>query len=407
MSMQDMTIDQRLENLLELLECTGGIYRWTYDAEGTLLETNCSDHVLDKVFSVTGCLQKLTEHAVISAEPVLLSIPYGLSWSAAVEKDGDTPLRLHVLGPVTSAELSYGEISKAIRSQRIPHNWRPKLIQILQRIPVVATIDFLRYTLMLQYCVTLQRVTNADVVFYECYTDQATQTEKDATSRQGRMRTYMTEQALMRMITEGDINYKSVLQNAASASRGVQTGRMGSLEQVRVSQIVFISLCTRAAIQGGISPEIAYSRGDAYIQDILDCKTVADAARIGHTMYDDFIHLVHKGRVNPALSPQIQSCCDYIELHAEEKFTLADIARHIGYVEYYLSRKFKAETGYSINNYIKYVKIERAKTLLLATELSIQEICDRLHFGSRSFFAETFKEVVGTPPAAYREQQSR
>ena len=119
------------------------------------------------------------------------------------------------------------------------------------------------------------------------------------------------------------------------------------LEQVRVSQIVFISLCTRAAIQGGLSPELAYSRGDAYIQDIMNCRTIADAANIGHTMYDEFIQLVHKKRTNPQYSPQIRSCCDYIELHAEEKLRLSDIAKRIGYVEYYLSRKFKAETGYN------------------------------------------------------------
>jgi YesN/AraC family two-component response regulator len=152
---------------------------------------------------------------------------------------------------------------------------------------------------------------------------------------------------------------------------------------------------------------VAYSRGDAYIQDILDCKTVADAAHIGHTMYDDFIHLVHKGRANPDLSPQIQSCCDYIELHAEEKLSLSDLASHIGYADYYLSRKFKTETGFSINDYIKIVKVEKAKTLLLSSDMSIQGICERLQFGSRSFFAETFKEIAGIPPAAFREQNRK
>lgn len=106
------------------------------------------------------------------------------------------------------------------------------------------------------------------------------------------------------------------------------------------------------------APEVAYSRGDAYIQDIPDCKTVADAA-------------------------------------------------HIGYADYCLSRKCKAETGFSINNYIKIVKVEKAKTLLLSTDMSIRDICDRLHFGSRSFFAETFKEITGIPPAAYWEQNMR
>ncbi len=134
---------------------------------------------------------------------------------------------------------------------------------------------------------------------------------------------------------------------------------------------------------------------------------LGDRLQIGHTMYDDFIHLVHKSRSNPDYSPQIQSCCEYIELHAEDKLTLGEIASRIGSADYSLSRKFTAETGYSINDYIKIVTVEKAKTLLLVSNLSIQEICDRLHFGSRSFFAETFREIAGTPPAAFREQNTR
>ena len=404
MALMDLPLGERLQVLQDLLSCTGKMYAWCYDAEGKLLGTNCPDKVLDQVFFSSGCMEAVQNHAKAHREPILLSNHYGLSWSAAFEFEGDELKRIHVFGPTTTTELSYDGISKAVQSAKIPNRWRPKLIKILQRIPVVSTIDFFRQTLMLHYCITGEQLTNADIAFFEPALKQG---EREPVIRKDRMNTYRTEQALMHMVSEGDLNYKSVLHNAASASRGVQAGQMGSLEQVRVSQIVFISLCTRAAIQGGLSPEVAYSRGDAYIQDILDCKTVADAAHIGHTMYDDFIHLVHKGRLNPDLSPQIQSCCDYIELHAEDKLTLSEIASHIGYADYYLSRKFKTETGFSINDYIKIVKVEKAKTLLLSSDLSIQDICDRLHFGSRSFFAETFKEIAGIPPAAFREQNMK
>ena len=48
----------------------------------------------------------------------------------------------------------------------------------------------------------------------------------------------------------------------------------------------------------------------------------------------------------------------------------------------------------SLTNYIKYVRIERAKLLLTTTGLSLQEIADRLHFCSRSYFGKVFHEVV-------------
>ncbi len=403
MSLLSHPVLERLESLDELISCAGTMYRWSYDPEGELLETNCPDTVLSKAFKSTGCLDAVLRHAEEHREPIVISVSYGLSWCAVLEF-GDELERIHVLGPIATAELSPEMISHAIQSAVIPARWRPKLIQVLKRVPVYTIIDFFRYTLMLHFCVTGQKLTIADIVFFE---PAISREGRLVTPRKNRMKTYMTEAALMRMVTEGDINYKTVLQDAASASRGVRAGKEGSLEQAKVSTIVFISLCTRAAIQGGITPEAAYSRGDAYIQNVLDSRSLADTAGIAHAMYDDFIHMVHKSRSNPDLSPQIQSCCDYIELHADEKLSLSEIASKVGYADYYLSRKFKAETGFSINDYIKYVKIEKAKTMLMASEMSIQDICDRLQFGSRSFFAETFKEIAGMPPAAYREKYQK
>lgn len=117
--------------------------------------------------------------------------------------------------------------------------------------------------------------------------------------------------------------------------------------------------------------------------------------------------MVHKGRNNPKLTKQIQSCSDYIELHAEEKISISALAKRVGYADYYLSRKFKEETGESVNTYIKIVRIERAKLLLSTTRLSIQEISERLCFGTRSFFDDTFKKIAGVTPAAYREQNQK
>lgn len=78
-----------------------------------------------------------------------------------------------------------------------------------------------------------------------------------------------------------------------------------------------------------------------------------------------------------------------------------------GDTEYYLSRKFKEEAGVSLNNYINIAKIERAKLLLTITGAGIQEISDRLHFCSRSYFSEAFRKFTGTSPAKYRSEHQK
>lgn len=111
--------------------------------------------------------------------------------------------------------------------------------------------------------------------------------------------------------------------------------------------------------------------------------------------------------VNPNLSKAIQICCDYIEQNAEGDLSIESIAKRVGYTEYYLSRKFKEEVHVSINNYIKIARVERAKFLLGCTSLSIQDIAERLHFCSRSYFGEAFRSIVGCSPVEYRQNYKK
>ena len=153
----------------------------------------------------------------------------------------------------------------------------------------------------------------------------------------------------------------------------------------------------------GLSPEQAYSLGDAYIQSVESAASLSDLTAIGPAMYDDFVRRVHKCRTNPRLSAQIQKCCDYIEMNLDKKVQAADLAALAGYTEYYLTRKFKAEVGCSVADYAKFAKVERAKVLLAGGGQSVQDIASQLGFGSRNYFSSTFRLITGHSPAQYRE----
>lgn len=407
MSLLSLPVDERVANLQEMLSCGGAgeLIRWVYGPDGTLLDTSCDELILNTIFSASGCMDYMLEYGLENCAPLVLSSAYQLMWCAAFERSEGQLVRIHVFGPFSTAKTLSKEILQAISRAKMPRTWVPKLMRNLERIPAVMANTLFQYALMLHYCVSGERLGTGDIMFQRTAIPEVSRKEEPA--RGDRMQTYMAEQALLRMVREGDLNYEKVLGQAASISGGVGISDEDALAKARISAAVFTSLCTRAAIEGGITPEMAYSRGDAYIQDAMGCRTITDLVYINHRMYEDFIRMVHKTRTNPKLTKQIQSCCDYIELHAEEKFTLADLARRIGYAEYYLSRKFREETGESINTYIKIVRVERAKMLLTTTQLSIQEISERLCFGTRSFFDDTFKKIVGIPPAAYRAQNQR
>lgn len=93
-------------------------------------------------------------------------------------------------------------------------------------------------------------------------------------------------------------------------------------------------------------------------------------------------------------------------LHRDEsgqKIVAEDLAALVGYTEYYLTHKFKEETGLSVTNYVKFAKVERAKVLLKSTPLSVREISEQLGFATRNYFSAVFQQVTGKTPMEFRE----
>lgn len=405
MNMEYSLQDGKLTFLFEMLECAEDLYFWTYDRDLQLLDTNCADLVLHQVFSHTGCLKYMGEYAREHTHPLILTTAPGLMWAAVFEHENGQFSRAHVLGPVVHVDISLGAIEQALRGIDIPLSWKSAFVGKIQRLPIISNISFAPYVLMLHFCVTGERLTRSDIEYQQ--NNREVGGPAAFTRRKDRHKIWMAEQALLRMVREGDLNYKSALSQSASLSNGVRVDIGDPLAQAKLSAVSFVTLCVRAAIDGGLSPEFAYSKGDAYIQSAMLCKTLSDIVSINHTMYDDFIRCVHKCRTNPQVSRPVQSCCDYIELHIDEPLSIELLAKRLGYTEYYLSRKFKREMHVSINDYIKCARVEFAKMLLTTSTDGVQEISDRLHFCSRSYFSEVFREIAGMTPVEYRRRTQR
>ncbi len=93
---------------------------------------------------------------------------------------------------------------------------------------------------------------------------------------------------------------------------------------------------------------------------------------------------------------------EYILKHLADELTLGEIAWHVGKGEEHLARVFKRETGHTVFDYVREVRINRARTLILDPSLSLSAIAERCGFHSLSFFSRTFKQVTGMSPTGYR-----
>ncbi len=406
----DVIPTQRLDFLTDLLSCGDKINFWIYSQNMHLVSTNSSALVQNTIFEHTGCLGYMSHHFKTSTAPIILSSYLGLMWAAAKTKklgEDENSVNYIVIGPVISATIPLETLQKVIHDFNIDLSWRKGFIDMMQNIPIVSPQTFFQYALMLHFCATEEKLEKSAIAFQE--NNDIKDSRKDKTSfsdiTYDRTATYRNEQEILNNIRTGNLNYASSLERAHKLSGGIRVFASSPLQQAVISTTSFTSLCVRAAIEGGLSPETAYTVGDSYIQSIVDSKTLTDIRSVNHAMYDDFIHRVYQHQHSKKYSTPVQSCIEYIEFHLEDDLTLKDLSKRLGYTTYYLSHKFKEETGLSMKNYIKNLRLEKAKTLLLTSKKSIAEIAEILHFCSSSYFSSEFNAKEGMLPQEFRTQK--
>lgn len=400
-----MEVQQNLELFRELMLCDGNICSWSYDASGKLLFSNCSDQaVFAAAFEVFGCLKKMLTVGSERDTPIFLSSDTGLIWGAAFEKAENVLYRCHVIGPVFYSNASVDSIYRGFRSKDFSGYstaWLRSFYEAIYRVPSSQYTIFSRNLRMLHYCVTGQRIEISDVFVEDIGVSAQTQSRRKI----DRHRVYCAEKAMLKMVKLGDLNYKDALSASMSISDGVGVKAKDSLGSGKVSTIVFCSIVCRAAIEGGISPDEAYSVGDAYIQSAMDANTIDELSTICMSMYDDFVRRVHRTRENPKFSEPIQRCCNYIEMNLNRNIHAQELADMVGYSVTYFTRRFREETGFGISDYVKAARIERAKLLLETSEDSVQEVSDKLGFTTRNYFTKCFREIAGMTPVEYRNRK--
>lgn len=85
-----------------------------------------------------------------------------------------------------------------------------------------------------------------------------------------------------------------------------------------------------------------------------------------------------------------------------EPITLGDVADHVGYSPFHLSRSFERALGQPPGQFLAAHRFQRAKKLLLSTDERVIDVCHEVGFSSVGTFTKRFTTAVGHPPAEFR-----
>lgn len=113
---------------------------------------------------------------------------------------------------------------------------------------------------------------------------------------------------------------------------------------------------------------------------------------------------VETERYLPASRRQtVERAVSYMVEHiGEEELGVAEISAAVGVGAAALRRMFAAAYGMPPVRYLLFLRLERAKELILYSDCSLTEVAQTCGFCSLYYFSRVFKKEIGMPPGAFR-----
>jgi AraC-like DNA-binding protein len=100
----------------------------------------------------------------------------------------------------------------------------------------------------------------------------------------------------------------------------------------------------------------------------------------------------------------LRSAIDFIHQHYTEPLRLESVARSAGFTASHFSKLFIRREKIPFERYVRRLRLERAKQLLVTTTLDSTRIAELSGFGSVFYFSRVFRAELGVTPLEYRRR---
>lgn len=279
------------------------------------------------------------------------------------------------------------------------------------RMPVESVLQML---CTVNHVLSGEKLELKDICIYEC--EQTDLSRLQAKQQAGRKlagaaeqhphghNTYDLERLLLRMVRRGDTHaLKKWLATAPAVRGGVVAN--DQLRQRKNLFIVTATLVSRAAVQGGMDVDDAFTLSDSYIRQ---CELLPSPERIMNLQYRmllDYAERVERLRTVGRPTKLALDVANYVQHHLSEAISAERIANALYISRPHLSRKFKEDTGESLTDFVLKEKTEEAKRLIRYSDKPMTAIGAYLGFSSPSHFSRVFRRYAGVSPREYRERE--
>ena len=105
-----------------------------------------------------------------------------------------------------------------------------------------------------------------------------------------------------------------------------------------------------------------------------------------------------------ASDPALERVFDVIERRFREPLTTSDVAGAVGLTPGYLTTVVRERTGRTVGDWITERRMAAARDLLTSTQLSAEQVAERVGYDDPRYFTRRFRRAHGLPPGSWRRQ---
>lgn len=218
-------------------------------------------------------------------------------------------------------------------------------------------------------------------------------------------RRYDVENHFLAMVQSGDV--EQVMTAFSEMQRSASTGGQAFLAESYKNPLIPLSimraLVRKAAEQGGLSVVTIDEITQKNSQLISASRDLREQTRYTYDMILELTQRVREARQRlGAYSAPIARAVEYLSFHFSQKLSMQELSRQASLSPSVLSRRFKAETGRTVGQYLARLRCEKAAKMLLDTSWTIQEISAYVGYPDNNYFVKVFRGQYGTTPSEWR-----
>lgn len=139
-----------------------------------------------------------------------------------------------------------------------------------------------------------------------------------------------------------------------------------------------------------------------FLEDIYAYSNIEDYVEAFNEFLRNLHYKISDGLEDFKNKHKMQQAIEYIQQNYNKDLNMAVVSNHISMNYSLFSLVFKEYTGMNFVNYVKELRVNEAKRLLINTDKKVNEISTLVGYENEKHFMKVFKTLYGVSPTEYR-----